>query len=217
MYPICLPYIRTLDHGQELRYSLRSLENISNFNGEVFIVGDSEVWFNNIHHIKLRRSHRQPYLDQVLKLKLALEYLPEIFIASMDDIYIMEPTKIGFYHQGILTDEDRTPHKKTKSNTKKLLNEMGIDSPLDHEVHYPMLVERDKLSEILDIILNHPLKYALQWRSLYGNIYKPDSQLVEDKKTKTRLLKEGNILSTNHYTPELHMHFPVASKYEVML
>lgn len=216
MYPICLPYIKTQDRGQELRYSIRSYKNITNWNGQIYVLGDSEKWFNNINHIPMRRMYNRVYLDQVMKMRKACDLMPEKFIASMDDIYITEKTEVGIYYQGGLTEDGKGIHARTKLVTKRFLNDIGITNPYDYEVHAPMLVERDKLREVLDLIINHPMKISLQWRSLYANMHDVGGELITDAKTKTAELKEGNILSTNFYTAELQKLFPKPSKYEIM-
>lgn len=204
-YPILTTYIHTEDDGQELRTSLRSLQNITNWSGKLFVVGDSEKWFKNISYIKANRIHGKPYKDQIQKIKLALSYMPEVFIISQDDIYICTPTTVGVYYLGELTNDVSSFHKRTKKNTKELLEYMGLPT-LDYECHTPILVEKDKLLETLYFILDSGQN--IQWRSVYGNMWNVKAELFEDKKTKTSHLKRGNIISTNFYTNELVELFP---------
>lgn len=215
-YPYMTPYIRTGDSGMELRYSLRSLENITNFNGEVLVVGEKERWFGNLTYIPSVRKYGKTYLDQVHKLLIACENMPGKFICSMDDIYITRPTRIGFYNKGKLTGEGTSYHQRTKAATRNVLLELGFTDPVDYECHAPYLVERDKLKETLEFILSRPEKETLQWRSLYGNMHRPETEFMIDQKTKTANLADGAILSTGFYTNELHTLFPNLSKYEIM-
>lgn len=58
---------------------------------------------------------------------------------------------------------------------------MGLPTA-DFETHAPMLVHRDKLLETLNIILDDPKSWELQWRSMYGNMHSIEAELFEDKK-----------------------------------
>lgn len=214
-YAVVLPYVHTPDSGQELRYMLRSLKNVTNWNGEAIVIGDREPWFTDkIQHIKVKRIFGKPYYDQVNKFLFALDELPSQFIATNDDIFVTEPTEIKAYHKGILDGEGRSYHARTKAATKQLLNSRSIDQPLDFECHTPMLVDRFALGEIIKLIITQPNKNMLQWRSLYGNIHSVESELIEDKKTKTPKLPKGSIISTACYTSELDKMFPEKSIYE---
>lgn len=215
-YPLLITYIHTPDNGQELRYTLRSAKNMTNFNGEVYIVGDSEPWFYNVHHIRIKRIYGKPYGDQIAKLYHAAKIIhSDKIIVSMDDVYLIERTKVGFYHKGLLQSDTANYYRRTKLNTIEFLKENGINDPIDHEVHYPFLVDRDKFIETLELILRHRNRDMLQWRSIYGNIYKPESIQVNDYKTKTDKLKDGDIISTQFYTSELDRLFPEPTIYEI--
>lgn len=214
MYPILITYIRTNDNGKELRYSLRSLKNITNFNGEVAVVGDSEQWFQNITYIRTRRIHGDPYGDQVAKLRHAAFQMPDKFIIGMDDLYCLEPTEAGFPNRGILESDNSNYYRRTKLNTIEFLKEHGVTEPLNYECHSFYLVEKDKLLQTFDIILKSPNRGKLQWRSIYGNLFNPETEYMEDKKSYDGRLKEGKIISTQFYTSELDKLFPQPSVYE---
>lgn len=214
---VVLPYIHTYDSGMELRYMLRSLKNITNFDGEVIVVGDREKWFTDkITHVQARRQSNKPYLDQTCKMLGAcnLLNLGEEFIAMYDDVYITEPTEVGVYKlEGELRATKPSIHQRSKQYTADKLKEMG-STTVDYETHAPMLVNTSRLVTILKYILDDPKPHMLQWRSMYGNLYRIEAELFEDKKTKTQQLKQGAIISTNIYTPELHKLFPEPSIYE---
>lgn len=215
-YPVVIPYIRTRDNGQELRYSLRSLANLTNCNGQVYIIGDSERWFSSsITHIPHKRVYGRPYFDQVVKMLSVIDTLPEKFIASQDDIFICQSFEAGFYHQGELLANNGSYHARTKTFTRTVLLGRGIANPLDFELHYPFLVDTAKMREILLFIYQHPKSHLLQWRSLYGNLHQPPSHQAVDQKTKTAKLPDGAVISTNFYTRELDNLFPDKSEFEL--
>lgn len=211
-YDIAYVYINSKDGGMELKHSLRSLENITNFSGNVWLFGDKEAWFKQINHVAVRRIFGKPYLDQVMKMKRACEIMPSQFIAMQDDIFITEAVEPTVYYLGELKDDMTGFHKRSKKLTKDTLLEMNLPI-LDYEAHAPMLVDRDKLLDTLNLIIRSRLN--LQWRSMYGNMHNVKAELFEDKKTKTRQLKQGTIISTNYYTDELDKLFTEKSQYEV--
>ena len=63
--------------------------------------------------------------------------------------------------------------------TRTRLMEYGIDSPLDYELHIPMVMEKQKLK---DVIVKYP---SCLWRSMYGNIYAVGGTQMEDVKIYT--------------------------------
>src|SRR5690554_3413219 len=92
-------------NGDELKHSLRSLRNLADFNGKVFIVGDSHTWFSNdITHIPCPSKTRNFYLDAEEKWLKAIsdERISDNFIAMNDDMYITESTSLPVMHQGYI-------------------------------------------------------------------------------------------------------------------
>lgn len=213
-YDLLITYIRTPDKGLELRHSLRSLKNITNFSGNITIIGDEENWLKNIRYIPIKRLYGRPYADVVAKLYHAANQMPERFIVSQDDVFICKPTEISYYYKAKLESDNKNYYRRTKLNTIDFLKEHGITDPLDYELHRPYLVERDKLLEVMKMILKHKNRDVLQWRSIYGNLFKPEATKVKDYKTKTKELKDGDIISTQFYTDELNKLFPDACTYE---
>lgn len=214
--PVVITYVRTPDNGQELRYCLRSLNNISNWNGEAYVVGDSEKWLKDVKHIRCKRMYGKPYADQANKVNEACLHdgMPDNFILMMDDVYITEPTEIGVYYRGDLSDfKGLSYYHRSKIATHKYLESNGYTT-LDYECHAPIIINKhDYLSVYVHLIkTNHGEQ--LQLRSLYGNINQVHAELFEDKKTKTSTLKDGPILSTQFYTYELNKLFPNTSRFE---
>lgn len=211
-FPVVIPYIKTPDHGMELRYTLRSLNNIRNFNGEVYIVGDREKWFKNLHVISFRRIYGKPYYEQARKMIAAAEHLRNSqFIAMMDDVYITTSMEVGVYHGDELPMVSHTPHQSAKVKTGEFLHSFN-HSVIDYELHAPMLVKsNDLLTSLRYITINPPL----QWRSIYGNVNHIGGVYLKDNKTRSKELPKANIISTNYYTPELDKLFPEPSRYEI--
>lgn len=215
-YPIVITYKRTQDNGQELRYTLRSLKNIKNWNGDVWIVGDKPDWIQNVNHITGRRSHH-PYIDQeyAMLAVLAEPSIPDDFIYSMDDVYVVKPLKIVDMHQGdYLTSADkRGYHHNQKKVTCDWLNAHGYTT-LDYELHTPMLLNKQKRMEIHNILKPTMNGVMMKPRTLYGNIFSIGGDFYIDAKTKTHELPDQPIISTQFYTDQLDKLFPEPSIFE---
>jgi len=217
-YPIVITYKQTHDNGQELRFALRSIKNIKNCNGEVWIVGDKPDWIQNVNHIVGKRSRHQ-YLDQEYAMLAVLneERIPETFIYSMDDVYITKRIAITNLHQGNYKRllQHRGYHQHQKQLTAAWLRDNGY-TWLDYELHTPMILEKSKrmkIHKLLKPYMNGGV--MLKPRTLYGNIFAIGGDFYEDQKTKTPTLPKAPIISTQYFTDELLKLFPKKSIYEL--
>lgn len=204
--------------GEELRYSMRSLKNITNFSGRVYVVGDKEDWFSDeVTHIPARRRQGR-VLDGANKWKIACETedISSSFIAMHDDIYITEKTRVKPLNAGSALTVDRNKyHNKLVLNTGKWLKEKGINNPLSYSLHAPMIMNKKKRLEVHEMIKDTlEMKLPLLARTVYGNLYIKKSEEVRDNKTKTKNLPDATFISTQEFTPELQKLFPRKSKYE---
>jgi hypothetical protein len=218
-YPAVYVYKKTSDKGQELRYSLRSLENVTNWNGEVFICGDKEGWLNDgVQMIEdFKRSHMK-HQDVNNKRRAIAECkrLADDYIYMNDDFIITKPVEIEPLHQGELPE---TPPKinhwhKIKLRTRDYLVSQGIKKPLDYDIHVPMILNKQKVLQILDICETVDPQKPYAFRSLYGNIHNIGGKFYKDRKTQSNKLLKGELLSTRSFTKELMKLFPDEGRFE---
>jgi hypothetical protein len=91
--------------------------------------------------------------------------------------------KISYFYEGTLLERAERNELLTTTgaytqllyNTYDKLLKMGIEEPLNYEMHIPMIMNKKKLKEVLRY------KTCL-WRSLYGNIYEVGGTDREDVK-----------------------------------
>jgi hypothetical protein len=214
-YPILLPYVHTQDDGKELKYCLRSLENIKNWNGNLYMIGDLPSWINKseIKHVIPSKRMTNPYLDVANKIYECFinPELPDNFIFMNDDIYITEPISVSAYNSGNIPDVITGMHKSSLYRTKIWLRKNGYNT-LNYDTHTPMVINKEKWLKIYEV--NKSNQQFMQWRSLYGNINGIESEFMTDKKTRTNKLMEGKIISTLFYTDELKKMFPIESRFK---
>lgn len=214
-YPVLIPYKQTSDNGLELRYTLRALKNIKQWNGEVILCGDKPGWVQNVTHVTARPSNNR-YIDAELKIRAGLEVAPETFIFMNDDQYCLSPTEIKDWYAGELTQNGTGPHQANRLYTRNWLLDRGYE-PLDYSLHTPMIMDRDKRKQVSDIVMqDHSREQfrTLLARTLYGSMFIKDPELRDDHKIRGKDFVSNDIVSTNGFMNELHDLFPEKSKFE---
>jgi hypothetical protein len=121
-----------------------------------------------------------------------------------DDFYIVKNINIiETYHGGLLLDKinlyqkinPNSNYTRKLSATYKKIKSLGIESPLDYELHVPMAMEKKKLKQILE---NND---QFLWRSIYGNVFGVGGEQMEDVKVYTKgplVLKSYNLKKDEH-------------------
>lgn len=213
--PAVYAYKRTSDQGKELRYSIRSLSNLTNWNGQVFVIGDSEAWFSQKIQLIEAPKSADKYADSQGKLLAATQHkrIPDNFIYMNDDFYITTSTEASPLYDGkLIATNNKNRWQQTKANTKAYLEQQGIQEPLDYDIHTPIVFNKQDLAAALAICNEQP---NLQIRSLYGNLYKVGGKQYADKKTSTFKLPKAKYISTRMFSPELQKLFPNKSEFEL--
>lgn len=169
--------------NEELRYSIRSVEK-NMPHRSIWVIGQSPEWYRGnfieVQNLNAKYSNARANLDELVKSK----HISENFILMNDDFFIMRPVeKVGYFYNGSLLERAEGNELLTTTgaytrllyNTYDRLKKMGIEEPLNYEVHIPMIMNKKDLKEVL----KH--KTCL-WRSMYGNIYEVGGTNKEDVK-----------------------------------
>ena len=163
--------------GDELRFSIRSVETNYRGQSKITIVGDRPEWFRG-HVIPCPRigpdNANRPYRDMLNKMWTMATH-PEIdteFIWMMDDVYLLKP---------VTWDDLDVPRawrwwpskgnswQRRKTNTMAALAARG-KTQHDYATHLPHTVERAKLRELFDVYRLR--ENTMLWEVLYGNEYR---------------------------------------------
>lgn len=231
MIKIIYPYIKS-KWGEELKYSLRSLEENFTEPYEVWIMGDLPDYIHGVTHIPTYNKN----FVQVNKCRLfdLAQSFPEEedFIWMNDDFYLLKPMDrevIGqyFYLSNVanLKTRGKTRWHQTFFTTMDFCKELGF-TQFNFECHIPMLFNVQKL-----LLTFERFEELHKWAiiSAYRNMhmdYKKLTQLGRKKvgfyspKTNFRVHRES--LFMNHddkgLLPEVKKYlkdrFPVPSRYE---
>lgn len=174
--------LREANWNPSLKLSLRSLNNIKH--GKVFTVGHTPVWVQNTIKIDVKQGEDR-FRNTTRNLIAACEHpeLSDEFILMNDDFYILRQIDdIPVYHRGLLGPlaeaEDGGPYRKQRKEAYEYLLSLGIEEPLNYDLHIPMVVNKHKMLEILkDLKKGHSHK-----RSVYGNIVRLGGEFMNDVK-----------------------------------
>jgi len=177
-------YICKPGDNEELRYSIRSV--LYSFpDANIWLVGGKPSWYSG-NYIHVDQKHHK-YANAINNLHAICDSneISEEFVLMNDDFFIIKKIdKIDQFYNGLLSTKiDRyTQITGSSMYIKKLimtrirLVDCGIENPLDYELHIPMVMEKEKLK---NIILKYP---SCLWRSMYGNIYNVGGSEMEDVK-----------------------------------
>jgi hypothetical protein len=170
------PYWHGGANGDEIRFSVRSVETF--FDGPVkcTIVGDRPPWYHGhvIHQPRIPLTSNHGFRDMLAKMWTMATH-PEIdseFVWMMDDIYLLRP---------VTWDDLDTPRaypwredlsnswQRRKSNTMRMLRERGRSNH-DYATHLPHTVEKAKLRQVYD---EYDMRQnCVLWEVVYGNTFR---------------------------------------------
>jgi hypothetical protein len=181
-------YICKDGFNEELKYSIRSV--VESFpDSNIWVVGGRPDWYVG-NYIQVNQVHTK-YKNAAENLKkiCSSSEISESFVLMNDDFYIIKKIdNIENYHGGYLLNKINLYQKingnsnytrKLAATYKKIIG-LGITDPLDYELHIPMIMEKEKLKEVLQY------EDKFLWRSMYGNIFNVEGKEMQDVKVYTR-------------------------------
>jgi hypothetical protein len=167
--------------NEELRYSVRSV--IKNGNPDnIWVVGGKPDWYVG-NYLEVLQD-KSKFKNQVNSLKNICQNksISDDFVLMNDDFYILEKNQDYKYYDGFLIDRidyhlikyGNSSYARALSGANKVLLNMGINNPLNYDVHTPMKMNKVNLEQIIDL--------SLSPRSVYGNVFITDGIEIKDVK-----------------------------------
>ena len=189
--------------NEELKYSIRSV--IESFpDSNIWVVGGKPDWYvGNYINVEQKESKYKNAVEN-LKTISTSDQISESFVLMNDDFYIIKKiNKIENFHGGYLLNKinlyqklnGNSQYTRKLSGTYKKLKALGFENPLDYELHVPMIMEKEKLKIILELI------DQFLWRSIYGNKFEVGGTEMQDVKVYTSgplVLKSYNLNIDSH-------------------
>lgn len=176
---------------ESLRYSLRSLANISH--GQVWIVGHKPPWAVNVGHLPVpQKSTKWRNTTRSVREACKTDGISPTWVLFNDDFFALEKTTIPNWHRGPVDVSQqslrqpvrarrRRSHRDGRSATVDLLWRWGYENVLDYDIHVPMKVKSDVMLEVLDRSASANIE-VLHKRTLYGNVAKVGGRQHDDPK-----------------------------------
>jgi len=212
------------DNCLELRYSLRSLENIEHW--KVFIIGYKPDWITNVVHIPAEDPYEIKSLNALHKINIACkdERVSDDFILMNDDFYIKDKTEIKYFHQW--TMHNQLCERRARWNNWTYVNKLHLTYCLfpgwnDFSIHCPIVYNKDKFLKLQE---HYDMTQGYLLRNLYCNHYWIKWEKIEDCKVRNlaEMPKEfptffsnlDSLIITDEFKEALNNLFPNASKYE---
>jgi hypothetical protein len=187
-------YVCRSGDNEELRYSIRSVvKNLPP--GNIWLVGDKPDWYTG-NFIKVKDGRDK--FDNIKRCMSAIiknEDISDYFVSMHDDFFITSKMdNIPTLYGGLLEDKASTYKKLSPSsaytgllnNTYRRLKKLGIENPLDYDIHVPMVMNKNMLKQIIDM--------PYLERSNYGNIFGIGGTLTNDVK----VYSEGRLMSRSY-------------------
>ena len=216
-------YICRSGDNEELRYSIRSLLKNTEYQN-IWIVGHKPDWYFGNYIPVTDIGNKFQNIQRCMDTICNVHDISEDFVLMNDDFFIMKNIKtLSSYYDGTLEDRIKnymqnfgnSQYARILVAANKKLRGLGIETPLNYDIHSPMIMNRYKLKEIVNI--------SLAPRSFYGNIYSIGGKDISDVKLYARQNDFNNdsiFLSTTEESFELVKNiiankFTDKSKYEI--
>ena len=199
-------FVKESYSNTELAYSIRSVVKNLPYR-KIWIFGGKPYNIEPDEFVEIKQ-HGASKWDKVKNMYRTMcenEDITEDFVLMNDDFFIMKPIKtINPMYRCSLQDHIRTLERNYSQmvgnytfqlrNTLIRLKKAGIVEPLSYELHIPMIMNRKKLLDLLDLF---PRTHGM--RSIYGNYYKIGGEQMSDVKVFDKKLdfdKESTFLSS---------------------
>jgi len=198
---IVYPNKTSAEWGDELRYSLRSLECYMSDDIELLIIGDIPHWLTGADTLKLNRCGT-PEQTTGYYMKVLCDMYDGDFIWINDDIYLLDfCTKQTFETPLVVQNLNDIKRRKTNRWGKLLWNTYDIlkhnSLPcLNYESHSPYLFNTKKMKTLAE---KYPIFDGLALMATsYYNTYQPEKHM--DCGIRLGIYKQGQhvILNSNY-------------------
>lgn len=160
--------------NNELRYSLRSVEQHFTNVGKVWIVGELPEWIRNVKHLPYREMPNQAALNIAFKIVHASrnEDITPDFLLMSDDYFLLQDfdaSQFPKYYHGTLEDSiaalpKSNYYRQVLKNTLEYLNTLSLPS-MNFNLHMPMEINRRIAALRLPVWRSVPTVS----KSIYGN------------------------------------------------
>lgn len=175
-------------NNNELRYSLRSLQCISDLSG-VIVVGDDPGFLSDdvtfIPNHRIFSNPAQGIFENIL-WACQCEATPETFLLVNDDYLFtaeIQAANYPYYHLGPIKDRLKNCSGEYYAHlfaTQEELKRRGLPT-LNFDSHYPMIVEKSKVLQLAEMY-DWNRQHGYTFKSIYCNTFGIEGEFRPDCK-----------------------------------
>lgn len=175
------PYWDGGANGDELRWSIRSVETFFQGRAKITIIGDRPEWYHG-HVIRKKRvpnnKPNRPFRDMLSKVFFIAthEEIDGECVWMMDDVYFLKPFTVEDVKTARAEPWRRSEGnswQRRKTASMEALQARGA-SQHDYATHMPHWLEKSKLRDLFESFNLH--ENTMLWEVLYGNTYRNNPQ-----------------------------------------
>lgn len=190
-------YICRSGDNEELRYSIRSVVKNCSYDNIWVIGGKPDWYYGNFVEVQ-NVGNKFENIRECYKAISQIGSISDKFVLMNDDFFIMKPVGIiPTFHGGPLIDKIQKYNSNGVTNkytrilleAYKKMQKMRIKDPLDYDIHIPMIIDKTKIKDFIDL--------SLAPRSMYGNIFNIGGNNIKDVKIYSS--KQMKFNSINEY------------------
>lgn len=198
-------FVKDSDENEELKYSLRSVEQHFPHHRVIFI-GGCPKGLKPDKLIRTKQDKETKWENTNIAMRAACESksISDDFILFNDDFFILNDiTELPYYYDGTLEDRihslqgySHSEYKQKLIGCRNMLVARGY-TERNYAVHVPIIINK---KQMLECMKRFP--QGLMWRSLYGNFINAGGENIEDPKVATtyQTLPVGDFVSSNDYS-----------------
>lgn len=188
MIDVYYPYINGKEAWQELRYSLRSVDENLKTPHRIVICGDLPHWVRNVKHIPVKpivKGEENCLRDTLNKLNtyIGTDDAAGSFLRMYDDVYLINSVYISDFRfpLGMYPVKDIPPIDSLWFNQlRRTAKILGDKNSWNTETHYPELYDTSRMRALFDRY--NPLEKKLLIGMLYNNNYFAPNEIVPEDK-----------------------------------
>lgn len=176
---------------EELRYTLRGIHNIEQFNWEVYIIWWKPNWISWIKYIEFKQEWNK-YKNVGDKIDFIINSdISEDFIYMNDDMYILKPVKLEYYKTATLKDyREYLKGLKTHWQFETIIeNTYNLFPDWDcFDTHTPIIYNKTKLRKLREkydrLYSTRTLycnEYGIKWKFLNTKNYTGNNNIKDCK------------------------------------
>jgi hypothetical protein len=175
-------YVCRSGDNEELRYSIRSVRHNASYNN-LWVVGGKPDWYYGNFVEVPDVGNKFQNIQECYKAITQIGAISNEFVLMNDDFFILKPVGImPILHGGPLIEKIErynnngasTKYTRILLEAYKKMQKLRIKDPLDYDIHTPMVIEKNKIKDFIDL--------SLAPRSMYGNMFNIGGENIQDVK-----------------------------------